>query len=775
MRPATQSIMPAPRSMPVMPQSMMPQSMPVMPNSVPQDGEDDHLLIPHRIEDMGDGVSRRPPQNQQKPPAWHAIEERQHLLEVELQELELHPDAPDLQPGMFESLKYFVSLHPRSEEPDHIPLPRDAPLQTVDGHYIVSQAQKPVKPGLQVGIFAGSDDERPNQNAVVTFEEMFSLRMEKLDHHLVAYVWATKSALLGSPVTTLLGRALAPLQEYQLQRRSTTWGIFDILQGHRVAEMRLKYHVCTTPAGVTDLAMADVKQTEVTVKWSPPKNDHGAPIIGYKISILLDPQPNELPEWYTLCECTKSLNPVYVVANLKGNTAYLLDVRAVNKVGAGDAGEFEIVTAPVPPDPPSKPWIEEARDGCLNVAWTPPPGDGGMPITAYRIRMRKILGASRWNPFGPGEAAASWVEMGSVGAATGQEDASMYNAWVGPLELGACEYRFQVTALNKMGEGKDQTFCQGRDAMQGELRSMVVEPQYLVVMKDDTRWLAESSLGELLNFSPKSDPFFVVPSSRDAVAASNPMTQTLQAMQPVPERRPKLPLQSSLLKRIRKAELLIMRESMEVGSAIFWPRPLGGSRCMRNTRRAMWRAAFLILGFCSVGAQEHWPSDSIGERTTERVSAGKRAGKFIACTVCEHVVQSALPKTSEVDDVRKILASEEFIEHLGDAKVFCGMKRLATLFKRLKLEVATLPDGTAELRATKSQSEPFYEEINKSELAFHWKSFAVEHACLEVFRQDADSLHSAMLTEFDKLVANNPTEREQAAAGMSCSSHLTSL
>ena len=33
--PATQSIMPAPRSMPVMPQSMMPQSMPVMPNSVP--------------------------------------------------------------------------------------------------------------------------------------------------------------------------------------------------------------------------------------------------------------------------------------------------------------------------------------------------------------------------------------------------------------------------------------------------------------------------------------------------------------------------------------------------------------------------------------------------------------------------------------------------------------------------------------------------------------------------------------------------------------------
>ena len=36
-----------------------------------------------------------------------------------------------------------------------------------------------------------------------------------------------------------------------------------------------------------------------------------------------------------------SARPRYVVANLRGNTAYLLDVRAVNKVGAGDAGEFE--------------------------------------------------------------------------------------------------------------------------------------------------------------------------------------------------------------------------------------------------------------------------------------------------------------------------------------------------------------------------------------------------------------------------------------------------
>ena len=52
---------------------------------------------------------------------------------------------------------------------------------------------------------------------------------------------------------------------------------------------------------------------------------------------------------------------------------------------------------------------------------------------------------------------------------------------------------------------------------------MTLEPQYVVNMKDpspkaaclrgssqeDTRWLAESALAELLPFSTKSDPFFV--------------------------------------------------------------------------------------------------------------------------------------------------------------------------------------------------------------------------------------------------------------------------
>eukprot|EP00747_Dinoflagellata_sp_TGD_P165356 gnl/TRDRNA2_/TRDRNA2_186516_c0_seq1.p1 gnl/TRDRNA2_/TRDRNA2_186516_c0~~gnl/TRDRNA2_/TRDRNA2_186516_c0_seq1.p1 ORF type:complete len:880 (-),score=151.93 gnl/TRDRNA2_/TRDRNA2_186516_c0_seq1:98-2737(-) len=88
---------------------------------------------------------------------------------------------------------------------------------------------------------------------------------------------------------------------------------------------------------------------------------------------------------------------------------------------------------------------------------------------------------------------------------------------------------------------------------------------YLLKMKADTVWLADSPLGELLDFSPKSDPFFVVPSSREKhLAPTNQMTPMLQAnKQPRDPRRAVLPLSSSLLKRIRKAELMILKESVQ--------------------------------------------------------------------------------------------------------------------------------------------------------------------------------------------------------------------
>mmetsp|Transcript_51114 Transcript_51114/g.119703 ORF Transcript_51114/g.119703 Transcript_51114/m.119703 type:complete len:848 (+) Transcript_51114:51-2594(+) len=90
---------------------------------------------------------------------------------------------------------------------------------------------------------------------------------------------------------------------------------------------------------------------------------------------------------------------------------------------------------------------------------------------------------------------------------------------------------------------------------------------YMLRLKGDTQWLADSPLGELLHFSPKSDPFFVVPSvAEQHVTSTNQMTPLLQARRRADgdKRRGVLPLSSTLLKRIRKAELSILRESLRL-------------------------------------------------------------------------------------------------------------------------------------------------------------------------------------------------------------------
>lgn len=176
-----------------------------------------------------------------------------------------------------------------------------------------------------------------------------------------------------------------------------------------------------------------------------------------------------------------------------------------------------------------------------------------------------------------------------------------------------------------------------------------------------------------------------------------------------------------------------------------------------------WLLVFLLNAITCAGNDDkafEWPNDSIGERTTQRVAAGKRAGKYIACQVCEQVVLSKLPRPHDQEQISKFLGGEEFSDQMDDVKATCNMKRLAKTFKFSKLEVVGQPDGTAVMRSAASKSEPFYEEINKSELAFHWKSFAVEHACLETFRQGGPQVSSNLLKAFDRLSKEQNREEE---------------
>jgi len=133
-----------------------------------------------------------------------------------------------------------------------------------------------------------------------------------------------------------------------------------------------------------------------------------------------------------------------------------------------------------------------------------------------------------------------------------------------------------------------------------------------------------------------------------------------------------------------------------------------------------------------------WPDGGMAQRTTDRVAAGKRAAKYIACDVCSERVLALFPPKAHDEDMERIFEAGSPSEWLGDVKELCAMKGLAQLFKQRRLVVDARPDGTAKLE--KSDSTPFYEEINTSDLVFHWKSFAIREACTEVFRRDGEAV-----------------------------------
>merc|ERR1719506_2560123 len=76
------------------------------------------------------------------------------------------------------------------------------------------------------------------------------------------------------------------------------------------------------------------------------------------------------------------------------------------------------------------------------------------------------------------------------------------------------------------------------------------------------------------------------------------------------------------------------------------------------------------------------------------------------------------------------------------------------------MEVVAKADGTARLEKAAEGSHPFYEEINTSDLVFHWKSLAVQEACTEVFRRDGDAVAAAVEKGYKQLGRSDGQESE---------------
>ena len=76
-------------------------------------------------------------------------------------------------------------------------------------------------------------------------------------------------------------------------------------------------------------------------------------------------------------------------------------VRAENIVGVGEALVGEPVTAKDPFDPPAPPGCPDVLyvdSNQVRLKWTPPPTDGGSPITGYVVEKFDKKGGGDWSP-----------------------------------------------------------------------------------------------------------------------------------------------------------------------------------------------------------------------------------------------------------------------------------------------------------------------------------------------------------------------------------------
>ena len=122
---------------------------------------------------------------------------------------------------------------------------------------------------------------------------------------------------------------------------------------------------------------------ELSMGWSSPGNDGGAPITGYVVEWKSGDQGYSSSRRMSLDVGTSTTE----IFDLTNGVQYTIRVIAVNAYGNGLPAEANAIPSTVPASPPSG-TIGSSCDGSLVVSWQPPIDDGGSPITSYTIQWK---------------------------------------------------------------------------------------------------------------------------------------------------------------------------------------------------------------------------------------------------------------------------------------------------------------------------------------------------------------------------------------------------
>ncbi len=198
----------------------------------------------------------------------------------------------------------------------------------------------------------------------------------------------------------------------------------------------------TTP-GAPLITIAIPGDGALTVGWTAPAADGGAPITSYHLRHLLSDEPDKSDaNWTEDALAWTSGQLRSVVTDLTSGSGYDVQMRAANAAGSGPWSATHTATPGATPGAPSRVGLLE-RDGALLVAWAPPLRSGGIDVSSYDVRYIRSSAADKTN--------ANWnVRTGVVTSLDANFDDPEF---VITGLTNAFEYDVQVSAVNAVGRG----------------------------------------------------------------------------------------------------------------------------------------------------------------------------------------------------------------------------------------------------------------------------------------------------------------------------------
>lgn len=151
----------------------------------------------------------------------------------------------------------------------------------------------------------------------------------------------------------------------------------------------------TVPDVPTGFSALAVSPTSVSLNWSPPQNNGGSPITGYRIDYRIAPSST-----YSTLVTLGNLT-TYTHSGLTTAKTYIYRVYAINAIGTGSPTPEQPATpttssAPpkhIAPNPPQNLVASIYSSTQINLSWSAPTSNGGPPVTGYRINYTLDSGA----------------------------------------------------------------------------------------------------------------------------------------------------------------------------------------------------------------------------------------------------------------------------------------------------------------------------------------------------------------------------------------------